>query len=118
MKTETPRPEPNADDLQALVERFHRAHWISGISTVSDGPVNLNFTLIGKQRLRRLFGVFDGATDANFPDRKNLRATGAGSILMEHFRDAIAEIYPPPLTPGEMASLMALTMDMAKSEGW
>jgi len=59
-------PIPNPQDLQLLVERFHRAKWIEGASMGSSEPFRMRFTPHGRWRMRQLFAAFQGATVENF----------------------------------------------------
>ena len=106
----TPRPLSNAEDLQHLIERFHRAQWITGVSMVSSEPLQMDFTLLGLRRMRQLFEVFDSATAENFPDQSNFHATDSGGILMDQFVEALSELYPPHLSQPEKDALLGLTM--------
>src|SRR5437867_5423083 len=55
-------PSIAADHLQSLVERFHKAGWVTGTSMVSNDPFRITLTHRGRRRLRQLFEVFDGIT--------------------------------------------------------
>lgn len=91
----------NSEDLQSLVERFHRANWISGISMVSKGPFDMNLTPLGLLKMQHIFEVFNKLNRSYFPDENNLQATEAGKMLLAQFSDAMSDLMPPFLSQGE-----------------
>ena len=115
---EKPRPLPNAEDLQRLVERFHRARWVGGVSFVSPEPFNMEFTFLGQRRMRQLFEALKGATAENLHDGSELCATDAGTAIINRFADAISELHPPALSPGEKETLVGLTIAFGKEQRW
>ena len=112
------RPLPNSEDLQRLVERFHRAQWITGTSMVSPEPFRMELTPLGSRRLKQLYRVFRGANNDNFPDQSNYFATASGRALMAQFEEAMTELFPPFLSDGEKQTLLGLTLTFAKRENW
>jgi hypothetical protein len=103
----------DSENLQLLVERFHKAGWITGLSMVSSEPFSMNFTTLGLLRMSQLFGVFKGINARNFPDQSDLYATERGRIIIAEYVEALSELSPPRLSSGERDVLIGLTITLA-----
>jgi hypothetical protein len=104
---------PDSESLQCLVERFGRAHWISG-AAVTPEPFALKFTVLGQTRIRQVIAFLDGANSVNFEGDSFQPKTPCGKEIVDGLEQVLLELMPPRLSQKERQTLFALALLIKK----
>lgn len=103
----------SSEDLQSLVDRFGRAHWIER-AVVTPEPFGMELTDLGRERMRQIFTFLEGANRKSFPDDSDIRATDDGKVIIGQLEEVIEDLLPPRLSSTERQILFGLTLVFAR----
>lgn len=109
---------PDKEAIQSLVERFHKAEWLDGISMVSEERTRLQFTQHGLWRMRQLFAVFSQLPNDLLQNESNPSTFKLTKVLLGHYSDAISDLVPPALSRRERNALIGIAFHSGKRYRW
>jgi hypothetical protein len=117
-------PVFNHINSQSIVERMAKARWITGTAIVTkEGIESLQYTELGKEKwdqaiavVKELFPDVVNAKDvASFiPSKPPLEGAATLFLMLAKLAPIIADLMPPPLTPGESQTLLGLFVAYAR----
>jgi hypothetical protein len=111
--------------LQSIVERMHRAKWITGTNLVTPDDWHINFTELGREQVNKASNALKEIAPSFFKAGVSLdlaelikRSSAVElSAMLTEIAPIIAELQPPSFSLGEWEAVIGMFLVNARNDG-